>query len=34
MISQANKIYQQFLESEDGFGFSGQVCVLADSVGS
>ena len=34
MISQTNKIYQQFLESEDGFGFSGQVCVLADSVGS
>ena len=34
MISQANKVYQDFLQSEDGFGFSGQICVLADSVGS
>ena len=34
VISQANKVYQQFLESEEGFGFSGQVCILADSVGS
>ena len=34
MIAQANRVYQDFLQSEDGFGFSGQVCVLADSVGS
>ena len=34
MISQANRVYQDFLQSEDGFGFSGQVCLLADSVGS
>ena len=34
MVAQANKVYQDFLQSEDGFGFSGQICLLADSVGS
>ena len=34
LINLANKEYQDFLQSEEGFGFSGQVCLLADSVGS
>ena len=34
LINLANKEYQDFLQSEDGFGFSGQVVLLADSVGS
>jgi len=34
LISLANKEYQDFLQTEEGFGFSGQVCILADSVGS
>ena len=34
LIAAANKEYQDFLESEDGYGFCGQVCILADSVGS
>lgn len=33
-INGANIVYQEFLKSEEGQGFSGQVCVVADSVGS
>lgn len=33
-INQANQIYADFLKSEDGHGFNGQVVILADSMGS
>merc|ERR1719186_13147 len=34
MVVQANKVYHSFLQSEEGFGFSGQVCLIGDSVGA
>ena len=34
MVTEANKVYQSFLESEEGFGFSGPVCLIGDSVGA
>lgn len=34
MIAEANKAYHSFLDSEEGFGFSGQVCLIGDSVGA
>ena len=34
MVAQANSVYQNFLESEEGFGFCGQVCLIGDSVGA
>lgn len=33
-ISAANAAYQEFIKSEEGQGFSGQVCFVADSMGS
>ncbi|KAF2905240.1 hypothetical protein ILUMI_00964 [Ignelater luminosus] len=33
-ISGANIVYQEFLKTEEGMGFTGQVCIVADSVGS
>ncbi|XP_023026564.2 retinal degeneration B isoform X1 [Leptinotarsa decemlineata] len=33
-INAANAAYQEFIKSEEGLGFSGQVCVMADSIGS
>lgn len=33
-VSEANRIYQEFLNSEEGRGFCGQVCLVGDSVGS
>ncbi|GCB69331.1 hypothetical protein scyTo_0008365, partial [Scyliorhinus torazame] len=33
VISKANQIYSEFLKSEDGLGFDGQVCLIGDSVG-
>uniref|UniRef100_A0A3B3S2Z5 Membrane-associated phosphatidylinositol transfer protein 3 n=1 Tax=Paramormyrops kingsleyae TaxID=1676925 RepID=A0A3B3S2Z5_9TELE len=33
IIARANQIYQAFLQSEEGQGFSGQVCLMADCVG-
>lgn len=33
-IAQANQVYAEFLNSEDGEGFNGQVVILADSMGS
>jgi len=30
----ANQVYQDFLKSEEGHGFSGQVVVIGDSMGS
>ncbi|XP_055861562.1 protein retinal degeneration B-like isoform X1 [Biomphalaria glabrata] len=34
MVTSANKVYHDFLKSEDGIGFSGQICFLADATGS
>jgi len=34
IIVEANKVYHNFLESEEGFGFVGQVCLIGDSVGA
>ncbi|XP_030750427.1 protein retinal degeneration B isoform X2 [Sitophilus oryzae] len=33
-INASNTAYQEFLRSEEGNGFSGQVCFVADSLGS
>ena len=33
-ITEANKVYHAFLNSEDGQGFCGQVCLVGDSVGA
>ncbi|KAJ8680190.1 hypothetical protein QAD02_015977 [Eretmocerus hayati] len=30
----ANQVYQEFVRSEEGRGFTGQVCLISDSVGS
>ncbi|GFN94445.1 membrane-associated phosphatidylinositol transfer protein 2 [Plakobranchus ocellatus] len=34
MVMAANQIYHDFLQSDEGRGFSGQVCLLADAMGS
>ncbi|ELU13727.1 hypothetical protein CAPTEDRAFT_169194 [Capitella teleta] len=34
VITRANSVYNDFLRSEDGLGFNGQVCLIGDSVGS
>ncbi|XP_048836217.1 membrane-associated phosphatidylinositol transfer protein 3 isoform X2 [Brienomyrus brachyistius] len=33
IIARTNQIYQAFLQSAEGQGFSGQVCLMADCVG-
>ncbi|CAL8334967.1 unnamed protein product [Boreogadus saida] len=33
VIVRANQVYQSFLHSEDGQGFTGQVCLIGDCVG-
>ncbi|KAI4472055.1 phosphatidylinositol transfer protein [Holotrichia oblita] len=33
-INGANIVYQEFLRSDEGRGFTGQVCIVADSIGS
>lgn len=33
-ILNANIIYQEFLKSDEGNGFNGQVCLVGDSMGS
>lgn len=33
-IAEANKVYHDFLDTEEGLGFSGQICLAGDSVGS
>ncbi|XP_066591659.1 protein retinal degeneration B isoform X3 [Prorops nasuta] len=30
----ANQVYQDFLKNDEGKGFSGQICIIGDSVGS
>ncbi|XP_054155190.1 protein retinal degeneration B-like isoform X2 [Oppia nitens] len=34
VISTTNHIYSEFLKSEEGLGFCGQVCLIGDSIGS
>ncbi|XP_018586042.2 membrane-associated phosphatidylinositol transfer protein 3-like isoform X2 [Scleropages formosus] len=33
LIIRANRVYRSFLQSEDGRGFTGQVCLVGDCVG-
>ncbi|XP_051891291.1 membrane-associated phosphatidylinositol transfer protein 3 isoform X5 [Pristis pectinata] len=33
VINRTNQIYNEFLKSEDGIGFNGQVCLIGDCVG-
>ncbi|KAJ8934898.1 hypothetical protein NQ318_002652 [Aromia moschata] len=33
-ITAANAVYQEFIKAEEGHGFTGQVCFVADSIGS
>ncbi|XP_028840225.1 PITP-less RdgB-like protein isoform X3 [Denticeps clupeoides] len=33
VITQANQVYHSFLQSPEGLGFCGQVCLVADCVG-
>ena len=33
-ISEANKTYSEFLESDEGRNFCGQICLVGDSVGA
>lgn len=33
-VGQANQVYADFLKSEDGHGFNGQIVLLGDSMGS
>ncbi|XP_062867504.1 PITP-less RdgB-like protein [Trichomycterus rosablanca] len=33
VITQANRVYADFLHSPEGLGFTGQVCLVADCVG-
>lgn len=34
VISATNHTYNEFLKSEDGLGFCGQVCLIGDNIGS
>ncbi|XP_060558830.1 protein retinal degeneration B-like isoform X3 [Ruditapes philippinarum] len=34
VIAKANLVFMDFLQSEEGKGFNGQVCILADATGS
>ncbi|XP_060064604.1 protein retinal degeneration B-like [Ylistrum balloti] len=34
MVAKANLIYHEFMLSDEGKGFTGQVCLLADAMGS
>nr|XP_022903080.1 protein retinal degeneration B isoform X2 [Onthophagus taurus] len=34
VITSANYVYQEFLKSEEGKGFTGQICIVSDSMGS
>ncbi|WAR03801.1 PITM1-like protein [Mya arenaria] len=34
MVAKANLVYMDFLQSDEGRGFNGQVCILADATGS
>ena len=34
MVSNANEVFANFLQSEEGSGFCGHVCLIGDSMGS
>ena len=34
MVTCANEIFADFLKSEEGLGFCGQVCLIGDSMGA
>lgn len=34
VINCANNVYHEFIKSDDGKGFNGQVCIVGDSMGS
>ena len=34
VIAAANQVYYDFVRSEEGYGFCGQICLVGDSVGS
>ena len=34
LIASTNQVYSEFINSDDGFGFCGQICLVGDSVGS
>ncbi|XP_012945649.1 protein retinal degeneration B [Aplysia californica] len=34
MVTSANQVFHDFLRSEEGIGFAGQVCLMADATGS
>jgi hypothetical protein len=34
MVLSANEVFSDFLRSEEGMGFCGQVCLIGDSMGS
>jgi hypothetical protein len=34
MVTSANEIFSDFLKSEEGIGFCGQVCLIGDSMGA
>ncbi|KAJ1532074.1 hypothetical protein ONE63_000703 [Megalurothrips usitatus] len=33
-VTSANNVYHEFLKSEEGLGFNGQICIIGDSMGS
>lgn len=33
-VSECNRVYHDFLQSEEGSGFCGQVCLVGDSIGA
>lgn len=34
VIAGANQVYNEFIKSEEGRGFTGQICFIGDSVGA
>ena len=34
VIASANQVYQDFIRTDEGYGFCGQICLVGDSVGS
>lgn len=34
VVMSANQVYHDFIKSDEGKGFSGQICFVGDSVGS
>ena len=34
VIASANQVYHDFIRTDEGYGFCGQICLVGDSVGS